>query len=51
MGVGVIFTRMVRIGAVVVADGLTGIDGRRIDPAVLHGKAVLGAGPAGLSAA
>jgi glutathione peroxidase len=26
---------------VVVADGLTGIDGRRIDPAVLDGKAVL----------
>jgi glutathione peroxidase-family protein len=26
---------------VVVADGLTGIDGRRIDPAVVDGKAVL----------
>jgi glutathione peroxidase len=26
---------------VVVVDGLTGIDGRRIDPAVLDGRAVL----------
>jgi hypothetical protein len=41
MGFGAISTRIVRISAVVVADGLTGFDGRRIDPAVLDGKAVL----------
>jgi glutathione peroxidase len=41
MGFGAFSTRIVRVGAVVVADGLTGIDGRRIDPGVLDGKAVL----------
>jgi glutathione peroxidase len=35
-----ISTRLVRIGGVVV-DGLTGIDGRVIDPTILEGKAVL----------
>jgi glutathione peroxidase len=36
-----ISTCFVRIIGVLIADGLTGIDGRRIDPALLDGKAVL----------
>jgi glutathione peroxidase len=34
-------TRLVTIVGVVVIDGLNGIDGRRIDPTVLDGKAIL----------
>jgi hypothetical protein len=34
MGLGAIFTCIVRMSAVVIGVGLTGINGRRIDPAV-----------------